>query len=68
LDVIASQMGHRDLRMKKRYARIASTQVRRAVAGLDSVLAIAQKAQAGDGGHRSPAARPALPETTPVMQ
>ena len=38
LDVIASQLGHRDLRMTKRYARIASTQVQKAVAGLDAVL------------------------------
>jgi integrase len=38
LDVIASQLGHRDLRMTKRYARIASAQVRQAVNGLDSVL------------------------------
>jgi len=38
LDVIASQLGHRDLRMTKRYARIASAQVSQAVNGLDSVL------------------------------
>ncbi|MGH9352532.1 MAG: tyrosine-type recombinase/integrase, partial [Terriglobia bacterium] len=38
LDMIASQLGHRDLRMTKRYARIASAQVRQAVAGLDSLL------------------------------
>lgn len=38
LDVIASQPGHRDLRMTKRYARIASDQVRQAVNGLDSML------------------------------
>jgi integrase len=38
LDVIASQLGHRDLRMTKRYARIASAQVRQAVNGLDSLL------------------------------
>jgi hypothetical protein len=31
-------MGHRDLRMTKRYARIASAQVRQAVNGLDSML------------------------------
>ena len=38
LDVIASQLGHRDLRMTKRYARIAASQVRQAVAGLDAML------------------------------
>jgi len=38
LDVIASQLGHRDLRMTKRYARIASSQVRQAVGGLDVLL------------------------------
>jgi integrase len=38
LDVIASQLGHRDLRMTKRYARIAASQVRSAVAGLDALL------------------------------
>lgn len=38
LDVIASQLGHRDLRMTKRYARIAASQVEQAVNGLDSML------------------------------
>lgn len=38
LDVIAAQLGHRDLRMTKRYARIASVQVSQAVNGLDAVL------------------------------
>lgn len=38
LDVIAGQLGHRDLRMTRRYARVASTQVEEAVNGLDSVL------------------------------
>ncbi len=38
LDVIASQLGHRDLRMTKRYARIAAAQVHQAVAGLDAML------------------------------
>jgi integrase len=38
LDVIASQLGHRDLRMTKRYARIASAQVKQAVSGLDALL------------------------------
>jgi integrase len=38
LDVIASQLGHRDLRMTKRYARIAASQVHQAVAGLDAIL------------------------------
>jgi integrase len=38
LDVIAAQLGHRDLRMTKRYARIAGIQVHQAVNGLDAVL------------------------------
>ncbi len=38
LDVIASQLGHRDLRMTKRYAKIAAVQVQQAVAGLDVLL------------------------------
>jgi len=38
LDVIAAQLGHRDLRMTKRYARIAAAQVKQAVSGLDSVF------------------------------
>jgi len=38
LDVIASQLGHRDLRMTKRYAKIAAIQVSQAVAGLDALL------------------------------
>ena len=49
LDVIASQLGHRDLRMTKRYARIASAQVRQAVNGLDSMLGTAPEAGADDG-------------------
>lgn len=40
LDVIAAQLGHRDLRMTKRYARIAASQVRQAVNGLDDVLGV----------------------------
>ena len=46
LDVIASQLGHRDLRMTKRYARIAASQVRQAVAGLDALLLPAPEEQA----------------------
>jgi integrase len=38
LDVIASQLGHRDLRMTKRYAKIAAAQVSQAVTGLDTLL------------------------------
>lgn len=38
LDVIASQLGHRDLRMTRRYARIAASQVSQAVGGLDTLL------------------------------
>ena len=38
LDVIASQLGHRDLRMTRRYAKIASLQVKTAVNTLDALL------------------------------
>ena len=38
LDIIASQLGHKDLRMTRRYARIAASQVRQAVTGLDTLL------------------------------
>jgi integrase len=38
LDVIAAQLGHRDLRMTQRYAKVAAAQVRQAVNGLDAVL------------------------------
>lgn len=61
LDVIAAQLGHRDLRMTKRYARIASAQVSRAVNSLDSVLEGVQKADSGKDRHVSvtlPAERP----------
>ena len=62
LDVIASQLGHRDLRMTKRYARIASSQVRQAVNGLDSVLALAQEGENGDDRHQFVTTTQALPE------
>jgi integrase len=52
LDVIASQLGHRDLRMTKRYARIASSQVRQAVNGLDSVLGLPEKIENGANRHQ----------------
>lgn len=38
LDVIAKQLGHRDLRMTARYAHLADTQVQDAVAVLDKVF------------------------------
>ncbi len=38
LDIIAAQLGHRDLRMTKRYAKIAAAQVKQAVAGIDADL------------------------------
>ena len=50
LDVIASQLGHRDLRMTKRYARIAASQVHQAVAGLDALLLPATEEQAQGTG------------------
>jgi integrase len=54
LDIIASQLGHRDLRMTKRYARIASVQVKRAVKRLDSNFEGARLSE--------PHATPALPK------
>jgi hypothetical protein len=51
LDVIASQLGHRDLRMTKRYARIAAAQVKQAVSGLDLVLLPAPEAESGTLSH-----------------
>jgi integrase len=66
LDVIASQLGHRDLRMTKRYARIASAQVKQAVSGLDSMLGAGQEAQNDDVSHPFVTAAPALPEAKPV--
>ena len=62
LDVIASQLGHRDLRMTKRYARIASAQVRQAVNGLDSMLGAAQEAETSDVSHPLVTATLALAE------
>ncbi|HXH48197.1 MAG TPA: tyrosine-type recombinase/integrase, partial [Terriglobia bacterium] len=52
LDVIAAQLGHRDLRMTKRYARIAGSQVREAVKGLDSVLPLAPEGENGNDRHQ----------------
>jgi integrase len=66
LDVIASQLGHRDLRMTKRYARIASAQVRQAVHGLDSMLGAAQEAETSDISHEFVTEAPALPEVSSV--
>jgi integrase len=40
LDLIAKQLGHKDLRMTQRYAHIAATQVRDAVNRLDKILSI----------------------------
>ena len=51
LDVIASQLGHRDLRMTKRYARIASAQVRQAVNGLDAMLGSPEESETSDVSH-----------------
>ena len=51
LDVIASQLGHRNLRMTKRYAQIASAQVRQAVSGLDSMPEPSQEAETGEVAH-----------------
>jgi integrase len=68
LDVIASQLGHRDVRMTKRYARIASAQVRQAVNGLDSVFVAAQEPEKALVSHPFVAGTPALPEAKSVTQ
>jgi integrase len=68
LDVIASQLGHRDLRMTKRYARIASAQVKQAVNGLDSVFVAAQEPEKALVSHPFVTGTPALPEVEPVTQ
>ena len=68
LDVIASHLGHRDLRMTNRYARIASAQVRQAVNGLDSVLAEAQGAETSDVSHQLVTAKASLPQAISVTQ
>jgi integrase len=68
LDVIASQLGHRDLRMTKRYARIASAQVKQAVNGLDSVLSVTQENFKALVSHPIVTGTPELPEGKPVTQ
>jgi integrase len=68
LDVIASQLGHRDLRMTKRYARIAAAQVKQAVGGLDSVLLPAPEAETAVVSHPIVTGAPALPEGKSVTQ
>jgi integrase len=66
LDIIASQLGHRDLRMTKRYAKIASAQVRDAVSGLDSVLSVTQEGEKAIVRHELVTEQPALHEGKPV--
>jgi len=68
LDVIASQLGHRDLRMTKRYARIASAQVRQAVNGLDSMLEASQEAETSDVSHPLVTGVPSLPQPNSLTQ
>jgi len=64
LDVIASQLGHRDLRQTKRYARIAAEQVRSAVAGLDALLSeAAPEGQEAGADHPEGQQGQILPET-----
>lgn len=66
LDVIASQLRHRNLRMTKRYARIASVQVRDAVSGPDSVLSSTQEGEKVLVSHPIVTEVLALPEAKPV--
>lgn len=65
LDIIASQLGHRDLRMTKRYARIAAAQVKQAVSGLDADLP-APEAEKLAVSHSLVTEQPALQEGSPV--
>jgi len=65
LDVIASQLGHRDLRMTKRYARIAAEQVRSAVAGLDALLEAAPEGQ--EAGAEPQGQQERFSQETPVV-
>ncbi len=43
LDVIAKQLGHKDLRMTTRYAHLGATQVRDAVNSLDAILRLPER-------------------------
>ena len=54
--------------MTKRYARIASAQVRQAVNGLDSVLGGAQGAEPSDVSHQLVTAKASLPQEISVTQ
>jgi hypothetical protein len=54
--------------MTKRYARIASAQVKDAVADLDSMLPALPEAEAGLVSHPIVTGSPALPEAKPVTQ
>jgi integrase len=49
LDVIAKQLGHRDLRMTARYAHLADSQVQDAVGALDAVFDATRYPSATDG-------------------
>ena len=66
LDIIASQLGHRDLRMTKRYARIASAQVKQAVDVVDSVLSAGGGAETSDVRHLFVTASPLQKEQRPA--
>jgi hypothetical protein len=57
LDVIASQLGHRDLRMTKRYARIAPAQVRKA-GRVRSGLSVSGSGRSGKAGATAPSSQP----------
>jgi integrase len=69
LDIIASQMGHRDLRMTKRYARVARAQVSQAVNKLDAIFSGSQDAENPDSAkdrHVGVTLADAPPDTNPV--
>jgi len=54
--------------MTKRYARIASAQVRDAVSGLDSVLSVTQEGAKALVSHPLVTGTPTLPEPSSVTQ
>jgi hypothetical protein len=54
--------------MTKRYARIASAQVKQAVSGLDSMLGDAAEAETGNGILSTASEIPRLPEASTVTR
>ena len=66
--LLDTTLGHRDLRMTRRYAQVASIQIETAVNGLDSMLGAAQEGEKALVSHLLVTGTPALPEAEPVTQ